>query len=46
MGIGASFGKTVQQNYYLCLKEVNQYGVDKAMGVYNFCLTQSIIFPV
>ncbi len=36
MGIGASFGKTVQQNYYLCLKEVNQYGADKAMGVYNF----------
>ncbi len=36
MGLGASFGKTVQRNYYLCLKEVNQYGVDKAMGVYNF----------
>ena len=36
MGIGAGFGKPLQQTWFLKLKPVQQYGEDKAMGVYNF----------
>ena len=36
MGLSACFGKAVQQMYFLELKEVQQFGTDKAMGVYNF----------
>ena len=36
MGLSACFGKAVQQMYFLDLKEVQQFGADKAMGVYNF----------
>ena len=36
MGLSACFGKAVQQMYFLELKEVRQFGSDKAMGVYNF----------
>ncbi|MGN0318336.1 MAG: MFS transporter [Lachnospira sp.] len=36
LGIGASFGKPVQQNYYLNLEKVKKYGEDKSIGIYNF----------
>lgn len=36
LGIGAAYGKPVQQNYYLDLEEVKQYGEDNAIGIYNF----------
>lgn len=36
MGIGAAFGKPVQQNYYLSLDKVKKYGEDKSIGIYNF----------
>ena len=36
MGISAAFGKPVQQDHYLRLEPVRQYGEDRAMGIYNF----------
>lgn len=36
MGIGACFGKTVQQMYFLDLESVKEYGEDKSIGIYNF----------
>ncbi len=36
MGIAAGFGKPLQQTWFLKQKPVQQYGEDKAMGVYNF----------
>ncbi|MCR4901446.1 MAG: MFS transporter [Butyrivibrio sp.] len=36
MGIAASYGKPVQQKFYLGLKVTGDYGEDKAMGIYNF----------
>lgn len=36
MGISSAFGKPVQQNYYLELDDVKEYGEDRAIGVYNF----------
>lgn len=36
MGLSASFGKTVQQNYFMELATVKQYGEDRAIGLYNF----------
>ncbi|MDO4939039.1 MAG: MFS transporter [Lachnospiraceae bacterium] len=36
MGLSAAFGKPVQQDYYLQMEPVKQYGEDKAMGIYNF----------
>lgn len=36
MGFSAAYGKPVQQNYFLGLERVRQYGEDKAMGIYNF----------
>lgn len=36
MGISAAYGKPVQQNYYLGLDKVKQYGEDKSIGIYNF----------
>lgn len=36
MGLSASFGKSVQQNYYMELPAVKGYGEDRAIGLYNF----------
>lgn len=36
MGFSASFGKPVQQDYYLDLDESKRLGEDRAMGIYNF----------
>ena len=36
MGISSSFGKPLQQTYYLNLKATKTYGADRAMGIYNF----------
>ncbi len=36
MGLGASYGKPVQQKYFLSLDKVKKYGEDKSMGIYNF----------
>lgn len=36
LGLSAAFGKPVQQEYFLDLRETKQYGEDKAMGIYNF----------
>lgn len=36
MGLGASYGKPVQQNYFLELGACRKYGEDKSMGIYNF----------
>jgi len=36
MGIADAFGKTVQQTWFLKQKLAEQYGEDKAMGIYNF----------
>ncbi len=36
MGIAAGFGKPLQQTWFLKQKPVQQYGEDKAMGVYSF----------
>jgi predicted MFS family arabinose efflux permease len=36
MGVAAGFGKPLQQTWFLKQKPVQQYGEDKAMGVYNF----------
>ncbi len=36
MGMGACFGKTVQQMYFLDLETVKEYGEDKSIGLYNF----------
>ena len=36
MGLGACFGKTVQQMYFLDLESVKEYGEDKSIGIYNF----------
>ena len=36
MGISSSFGKPVQQTYYLGLRATRAYGADRAMGIYNF----------
>lgn len=36
MGLSASFGKTVQQNYFMELRAVKQYGEDRSIGLYNF----------
>ncbi len=36
MGLSASFGKPVQQLYYIHLPQVTRYGEDRAMGIYNF----------
>ena len=36
LGISASFGKPVQQKYFIDLPQVKAYGEDRAMGVYNF----------
>ncbi len=36
LGLSASFGKPVQQKYFMDLPQVKSYGEDRAMGVYNF----------
>lgn len=36
MGLSASFGKSVQQNYFMGLPPVQDYGEDRAIGLYNF----------
>lgn len=36
LGLSASFGKSVQQNYFLELPAVKAYGEDRAFGLYNF----------
>lgn len=36
MGVSAAFGKPVQQEHYLRLNRVRQFGEDRAMGIYNF----------
>jgi predicted MFS family arabinose efflux permease len=36
MGISAAYGKPIQQNYFLELKQVKSYGEDKSIGIYNF----------
>lgn len=36
MGLGACFGKPVQQMYFLDLESVKEYGEDKSIGIYNF----------
>lgn len=36
MGLSASFGKSVQQNYFMQMPPVRAYGEDRAIGVYNF----------
>ena len=36
LGLSASFGKPLQQTWYLRQKPVIRYGEDRAMGVYNF----------
>lgn len=36
LGLSASFGKPVQQKYFMDLPQVEAYGADRAMGVYNF----------
>lgn len=36
LGLSASFGKPVQQKYFIDLPQVKSYGEDKAMGIYNF----------
>lgn len=36
MGTSAAFGKPVQQDYFLNLKNTQEYGEDRAMGIYNF----------
>lgn len=36
MGSAAAYGKPLQQTWFLKLKQVRQYGEDRAMGVYNF----------
>ncbi|MCR4746650.1 MAG: MFS transporter [Lachnospiraceae bacterium] len=36
MGIAASYGKPVQQKYFMGFEETRKYGEDKAMGIYNF----------
>ena len=36
IGVSSSFGKPIQQTYYLGLKATKAYGTDRAMGIYNF----------
>lgn len=36
MGLSASFGKTVQQDYFMELRAVKLYGEDRSIGLYNF----------
>ena len=36
MGTAAAYGKTLQQTWFLKQKQVQRYGDDRAMGVYNF----------
>ncbi len=36
LGLSASFGKPVQQKYFIDLPQVKAYGEDRAMGIYNF----------
>ena len=36
LGVGASFGKPSHQTYFLNRKATQDYGEDKAMGLYNF----------
>jgi predicted MFS family arabinose efflux permease len=36
MGISAAYGKPIQQNYFLKLNVVKDYGEDKSIGIYNF----------
>ena len=36
LGVSASFGKPVQQLYYIRLPQVKGFGQDRAMGIYNF----------
>ncbi len=36
LGLSASYGKPVQQKYFMNLPQVKAYGEDRAMGVYNF----------
>lgn len=36
MGTAAAYGKTLQQTWFLKLKQTRQFGEDKAMGIYNF----------
>ncbi len=36
LGLSASFGKPVQQKYFIDLPQVKRYGEDRAMGIYNF----------
>lgn len=36
MGTAAAYGKPLQQTWFLKQKQVQRYGEDRAMGVYNF----------
>ena len=36
MGSAAAYGKTLQQTWFLKQKQVQRYGEDRAVGVYNF----------
>ena len=36
MGTAAAYGKTLQQTWFLKQTQVQRYGEDRAMGVYNF----------
>lgn len=36
MGTAAAYGKPLQQTWFLKQKQVQEYGEDKSMGVYNF----------
>ena len=36
LGTAAGYGKTLQQTWFLKQKQVQRYGEDRAMGVYNF----------
>ena len=36
LGLSASFGKPVQQDYYLGLMPCRRFGEDRAIGIYNF----------
>lgn len=36
LGVSASFGKSVQQTYFMKMNSVKEFGEDNAMGIYNF----------
>lgn len=44
LGISDSFGLPAQSNYFTDLKEVHEYGYDKAMGVYSLFENMAQVF--